>query len=131
MSRRALGSIAALLVALAALSSAAVPASAGKKGDELPDRMLITAREYHLTLSKKKLQAGEAIIQLYDYGEDPHDLVLQRVGGTRAFNVGEVQPGETGELRLRLKRRSTYRLWCSLADHAARGMVATLRTSRR
>ncbi len=70
-------------------------------------------------------------MQLYDYGEDPHDLVLQREGGARAFAVGEVLPGETGEIRLRLKRRSTYRLWCSLADHAERGMEATLRTKRR
>ncbi len=40
-------------------------------------------------------------------------------------------PGEVGELRLRLKRRSSYVLWCSFSDHAARGMVATLRTKRR
>lgn len=131
MSGRALRPIAAALSVLVVLPLAAVPASAGKKGDELPDRVLVTAREYHLTLSKKKLQAGDAIVQLYDYGEDPHDLVLQPEGGARAFSVGEVLPGETGELRLRLKRRSTYRLWCSLADHAALGMTATLRTSRR
>lgn len=108
----------------------AAPASAGRVEDP-PERLLVTAREYHLTLSQAKLGAGDSIVQLYDYGEDPHDLVLQRDGGSRVFSVGEVQPGEVGEIRLRLKRRSTYRLWCTLADHAARGMTATLRTKRR
>ena len=130
MSRRALLLLAPLVVALVAISGS--PASAGRKADErLPSRLLVTAREYHLTLSKAKLGGGAAIVQLYDYGEDPHNLLLQRVGGGRVFDVGEVESGETGELRLRLKRRSTYRLWCSLADHAALGMEATLRTRRR
>lgn len=130
MSRRSRLLLAPLVVALAVVSAS--PASAGQKADEkLPSRLLVTAREYHLTLSKAKIGGGGAIVQLYDYGEDPHNLLLQRVGGGRVFDVGEVESGETGELRLRLKRRSTYRLWCSLADHAALGMEATLRTKRR
>lgn len=122
--------VAAVAVLCVAVLLGAAPASAGK-GDDVPSRLLVTAREYHLTLSQAKIGAGDAIVQLYDYGEDPHDLMIQRIGGTRAFSVGEVAPGDTGELRLRLKRRSSYRLWCSIADHAARGMEATLRTKRR
>ncbi len=46
-------------------------------------------------------------------------------------SLGEVASGETGRLELRLRRRSNYRLWCSLDGHEAKGMTATLRTSRR
>jgi len=120
----------AAAVAAVTLAAGAAPASAGR-GDKLPERLLVTAREYSLTLSQAKLGGGEAIVQLYDYGEDPHDLRLQRQGGSRIFELGTVLPGDVGELRLRLKRRSSYVLWCSFGDHAARGMVATLRTKRR
>ena len=126
--RRTLAALLASGAVMAALGAA--PASAGR-GNDPPERLLVTAREYRLTLSQTKLGAGDSIVQLYDYGEDPHDLALQREGGRRIFSVGVVQPGEVGELRLRLKRRSTYRLWCTLSDHAARGMAATLRTKRR
>lgn len=122
--------VAVAVAAALAAGLGAAPASAGR-GDDLPERLLVTAREYNLTLSQAKIGGGEAIVQLYDYGEDPHDLRLQRNGGSRIFELGTVLPGEVSELRLRLKRRSSYRLWCSFADHAALGMVATLRTKRR
>jgi hypothetical protein len=77
------------------------------------------------------VDAGPAIVELYDYGEDPHDLVVQRLGSARTYALGEVAPGETGRLDLRLRRASRYRLWCSLQGHAELGMTATLRTSKR
>ena len=106
--------------------AAASPADAG-----VPSRVLVTAREYSLALSRPKVEAGTAIVQLYDYGEDPHDLKLRREGSNRVFSLGEVAPGETGRLDLKLRRGSRYQLWCSLEGHAARGMTATLKTSRK
>lgn len=117
------------LAAIGVLAAAGGTAQAGGGGD-VPSRLLVTGREYSLTLSRPKVDAGQAIVQLYDFGEDPHNLVLQRVGSNRVFSLGLVQPGETGELRMKLRKASRYRLWCSLADHAARGMTASLRTSR-
>ena len=38
-------------------------------------------------------------------------------------------PGARGDLRLTLKP-GTYQLWCSLADHRARGMHAVLTVTR-
>lgn len=105
------------------------PSSAA--ADDAPSRLLVTGREYGLSLSRTKVDAGEAIIQLYDFGEDPHDLVLQRVGSLGLFTTGEVLPGETGELRMKLRKASRYRLWCSIEGHAELGMYASLRTSRR
>jgi uncharacterized cupredoxin-like copper-binding protein len=55
-----------------------------------------------------------------------HDLRLRRIGGTRIYRVPETRPGERRELAVRLAP-GRYRLWCSVADHRARGMWATLR----
>ncbi|MCL4287163.1 MAG: hypothetical protein KJ006_05900 [Thermoleophilia bacterium] len=115
--------LAAVLLALSAPVAAAAPAR-----ERAPARLLVTGREYSLTLSRAKLRAGDAIVQLHNFGEDPHDLHLQRAGSGRAFELGEVLPGETGTLEMRMRRRSTYRLWCSIDPHAALGMEATLRT---
>lgn len=130
--RRTLLAIALLAVTI--LMSAAAgssPASAAPVREPLPSRLLVTAREFSFSLSRPKVDAGPAIVELYNYGEDPHDLRLQRVGGNRVYALGETAPGERGRLEPTLRRASRYRLWCSLPGHAALGMRATLRTSRK
>jgi hypothetical protein len=114
----------------ACLLALAAPAAAGAApaAEPTPARLLVTAREYSLTLSRPKLPAGEAIVQLYNYGEDPHDLNLQRTGTDRIHEIGDVEPGDTGSVELRLRRRSSYRLWCAIDPHASLGMVTTLKT---
>ena len=81
--------------------------------------------EFRLTLSRPSIRRGPAIIELVNYGEDDHDLALRRVGGTRTYRIALVHPGKTGELDARL-RAGRYAVWCTLADHRARGMRATL-----
>jgi hypothetical protein len=123
--RRRIAIVAALLAA-AALVPAGAPAA-----DPPPSRLLVTAREYSLTLSRPKIVPGTAIVQLYNYGEDPHDLNLRRNGSDRVHEIGDVEPGDTGTIQLRLRRGSRYRLWCAIPTHAGLGMVATLRTKAR
>lgn len=65
------------------------------------------------------------MIELANYGEDAHNLRLQRVGGKRVYKIATVSPGDVGELDATLLP-GTYRLWCSLANHAALGMRTTL-----
>lgn len=125
---------AAVTVAFAAADrdlGASPPDAVAKPKQPPPARLLVTAREFRLTLSRTKLVAGPAVVQLYNFGEDPHDLRLRRVGGSRVFAIGEVEPREMGERTMRLRRGSRYRLWCSLAAHAERGMTASLRTTSR
>jgi uncharacterized cupredoxin-like copper-binding protein len=109
-----------LLAATVLLASLAAPAQA-----KAPARMLVEAREYHLTLSRTVLKAGPAIIQLADRGEDPHDLRLVRIGSRRAAAIPQVAPGGVGEWRGRLSR-GRYRLSCTLPGHAKRGMHAVI-----
>ena len=104
-----------LALALAAPATAAAPA-----------RLLVGAKEFRLTLSRASIKAGPAIIQLANYGEDDHNLRLQRIGGKRIYQIATVSPGaDVGELEAKLVA-GKYKLWCSLADHAARGMRVTL-----
>ena len=60
-----------LFAALVALMGAA-PA------DAAPSRLLVEAREFNLVLSRPSVKAGDAIVQLANRGEDPHDLRLRR-----------------------------------------------------
>jgi len=118
---------AAALASLAALLAAAPAAAATRP----PARMLVTADEWMLISSRQTVRAGALEIQLYNRGEDGHDLAARRVardGGWagRTFRVRETRPGELGEATWRLKS-GKYKLWCDLPGHRAAGMRATLR----
>jgi uncharacterized cupredoxin-like copper-binding protein len=102
------------------MALAAAPAEAA------PSRLLVEAREFNLVLSRPSVEAGQAIVQLANRGEDPHDLRLRRIGGRGGGSVAETLPGEVGEWEGRL-RRGRYRLVCTLEGHRALGMRAVLR----
>jgi hypothetical protein len=122
-----------ILVAGAALALAITAGPAGAKpGQQVPDRVMARGTEFNLTLSKAKVTPGRVIVQFLNSGEDPHDLRIARVGDEgNEFGFGEVGPGDYENLDTRLRKRSTYVLWCSLSDHRQRGMEATLRTKKR
>jgi hypothetical protein len=113
---------AAALVAAAAL---ALPLGASAAPPKSPARLQVVADEFTLTLSRGTIRRGAAVVELANFGEDDHDLALRRVGGTRTFRVGLVHPGAVGDLDRSL-RAGRYLLWCTLGDHRARGMRATL-----
>jgi hypothetical protein len=118
-----------VLVTAACLGLLAVaPASSA---EQAPDRVMARGSEFDLLLSKPKVKPGRVIVQFVNDGEDPHDLFLQRVGGRTQVSSGVVTPGGYVNLDARLRKRSTYALWCSLSDHRALGMEATLRTRKR
>jgi hypothetical protein len=111
-----------LALTVALLASLAAPAQA-----KAPARMLVEAREYHFVLSRTALQAGPAIIQLADRGEDPHDLRLVKAGtvGAHAAAIPQVLPGGVGEWRGTLTR-GRWKLYCTLPGHAQLGMRAVI-----
>jgi hypothetical protein len=114
----AIGTVIGLLavaIGVAGAQASAAPAS----------RLFVDAKEFSLILSRQTLKPGEARIQLYNSGEDAHDLRLERMGGTRVLRVRETSPGDVTELRA-LLRRGRWKLWCSLPGHAKAGMRATL-----
>jgi hypothetical protein len=135
---------ASLALAAAALANAG-PAGAPRPGTDVaasqvgthaaPSRLLVGADEYFLTLSRRTLARGTALIQFVNRGEDPHDLRLRRfrrAGRPAAGPAGlpETPPGQLRELETRLAP-GRYRLWCSIPGHRRLGMRAVLRVSRR
>ena len=121
------------LVAGLALLLAALPVAGAEsaKPPPGPSRLLVRGEEFSLLLSQLKLNPGDAIIQFQNAGEDPHDLWIQRAGDPEQYSIGELPPGEVGELSLRLRRDSRYELWCSLGNHRALGMDASVRVRRK
>jgi hypothetical protein len=108
-------------IAVAALAGA-MPATAAA-----PGRLQVTALEFEYRLSRLQLRSGRwSIIELVNLGEDEHDLRMKRIGGTRTYGIKTVLPGQRRYLAAKL-RVGRYNLWCSIADHKARGMRAQLR----
>jgi plastocyanin len=94
-----------------------------------PGRLLATEREVsptqlQLQLSRPSLSAGTAIVEQYNAGSDPHNLILEQAGMV-AFSFGTLDPGGDARQTVTLKR-GTYTLYCSLLDHRSQGMQATL-----
>ncbi len=116
------------LAAVAALAAAAAvalaPAGAGAK--TFPTRIQVTAKEFWYVLAPgRTVKEGPAVIQFVNYGQDPHDMRLQRVGSTKVYSVPTVQPGDHYDLSVTLTP-GRYLLWCSIANHRQLGMQATL-----
>lgn len=109
------------MTALAALVAAAAVAASPP-----PARVQVVATEFDFMLSRQSVKTGRVIVQLVNYGEDPHDLYVKRIAATaKTFKTAEVLPQKYVDLNLRLGP-GRYWLWCSIADHRARGMQAVL-----
>jgi plastocyanin len=94
-----------------------------------PARMQVSATEYNFGLSRHTIKAGRALIELANFGEDPHDLRLRRIGGTKIWGTRVVPSEDTATLSAKLLP-GRYKLWCSLGDHRALGMEASLTVKR-
>jgi len=90
-----------------------------------PARVQVSAKEFFFSLSRHKVVAGPAIVELVNFGEDPHDLRLQRIGGGRVWKTPLVYPGAYYDLDAKLVP-GRYRLWCSIGNHRKLGMTAVL-----
>src|SRR6185312_3416928 len=111
---------AALAAGVAAIGVPASPALA-----PAPARVQVSAKEFFFALSRRTVVAGPAIVELVNFGEDPHDLRLERLGGGRVWKTPLVYPGAYYDLNATLVP-GRYRLWCSIANHRKLGMTAVL-----
>jgi plastocyanin len=109
--------------AAAAALAILLPAQASAK--TFPTRIQVTAKEFYYTLSSRAVKPGPAVIQFVNYGEDPHDMRVQRVGGTKVYGTPIMQSGGIYNLSIKLVP-GRYQLWCSIANHRELGMQAVL-----
>lgn len=121
----ALAALAALTAFLLALRATPAPASAAA----FPARIQVTTTEFRLTMSRINVPAGRVRIELANYGEDPHDVKLRKLGTSRVYTIPETAPGARTTRTFKLPA-GRYMVWCGIADHRAMGMHAPLRVSR-
>jgi plastocyanin len=127
--RRVAGSGAVLVAAMVAVAVLGGSESHAALAATAPARLQVGADEFRYTLSRLRIRAGTAIVQLVNYGEDDHNLRLRREGRKYVHRLPRTAPGEMSELRTVL-RAGRYKLWCSLSGHEAAGMKASLRVFR-
>jgi plastocyanin len=112
----------------APVAAPAAPPAAPAEGTDNPHYLGAQAYEYGFTPTKPafELEAGADTVELINRGEDAHDLHLESLSshedviavsptasGSQGRGTAVLEPGE-------------YRLYCSLDDHAMRGMERTL-----
>jgi plastocyanin len=90
----------------------------------------IGEREYAIAIYRPRVKPGRLKLNVRNLGEDVHDLVVRRNGKRIGGLATVVKPGGTATLRLTLRTPGRYQLVCTVADHEARGMRATLRVAR-
>jgi hypothetical protein len=94
----------------------------------LPRSVAVDETEYAIQLSRPVVGAGEVTFNVYNRGEDDHDLAVVDANG--ALQVVDVPPRETRTLVAQLSP-GTVKLYCSLfagtpGSHEALGMSTTL-----
>jgi plastocyanin len=119
-----LGAAAAAAIVSGAGASAARPPSGGGSAKS-PARLLVYAQEWSLWPSRPAIASGKVIVQLWNRGQDAHDLRIRRlshgamVGRTQGDAV--TQSGKVSQASWRLSP-GTYELYCSMPNHLKRGM---------
>jgi plastocyanin len=115
----------ATLVLVATTALAAARPAAREAGTATPTAVGIAQREFHMTAYRRVVKRGPVKFNITNLGEDTHNLVIR---GPRRFNVvgPDVDAGERATLTTRLRRRGTYSLLCTRANHLSLGMRTKL-----
>lgn len=95
-----------------------------------PTAIGIGEREFAIAVYRPRVHPGALKFTISNLGEDVHDLVVRRAGKRVGGLTDVVKPGGHATLRLTLRQTGTYQLVCTIADHQARGMQATVRVVR-
>ncbi len=120
--RRVIASLMLMAAVMGAVSAAAVARPAA--------HLLVYAQEWSLWPSRSWIPAGAVIVELWNRGQDAHDLRIQRVN-RRGQMVGRAQAvrvtlsGQISRATWHLGR-GRYELYCSMPGHMKKGMHARL-----
>ena len=121
------------MCALAAVASSGGVAVAASR--PAPAHLLVYAQEWSLWASRRSVPAGTVIVELWNRGQDAHDLRLRRLdahGQMVGPILGAVRLTPSGQLSQAIwhLRAGRYELYCSLPGHLMMGMHARLAVTR-
>lgn len=115
-----------IMVALGMLGVAGFSASAGAGTG-------FTIREKQWSLSRPpSLKHGVTYtVAVANIGTFPHDLLIDGKGleDRGIHNAHPVAPGKTASFTVRFPRAGTYRFYCAVKGHAAKGMQMDVRVT--
>lgn len=117
-------------IAVAAAICAAVLAAAGAAFAALGGHgaaattVRVTEREYRITLSKTRLDAGKVVFRIHNAGKLSHAFAVSGGGMMHVVRTALIAPGKTTTLDVTLAG-GTVHVWCPVKGHAALGMRTT------
>jgi uncharacterized cupredoxin-like copper-binding protein len=124
--------LASLAAALPANAIAAAHAETAKKA---PTHLLVDAQEWSLWPSTTNLRAGTIDVELWNRGQDVHDLQIRRLNAQRQMvgpvdgSVKQTRSGAISQAVWHLKA-GRYEIYCSMPGHLQLGMHANLTVKR-
>jgi plastocyanin len=86
---------------------------------------------YGYAPSRKTVKSGDLTVQLINVGEDEHNMDMQKVGPGNSpespiiVTVSAASKGASTPTTVDVEP-GTYRMWCTLPGHAAKGMETTI-----
>ncbi|MEA2399243.1 MAG: hypothetical protein QOK25_2799 [Thermoleophilaceae bacterium] len=84
----------------------------------------VVAREFTLKPSRLTLAAGTVAVELDNFGQDPHDLRVERADNPASgFDFALSKPGAVSSKKLELAP-GKWKLYCTLPGHDQAGMHA-------
>ena len=111
--------LASALLGAAASGHAGVPKNGTAVG--------VGEREFTITPYRKSVPRGLVRFNVTNFGEDGHNLAVYRAqDGKLLAESPEIRAEKQYTLRVRLKRRGTYRLYCTIPGHKRLGMKSKI-----
>ena len=102
----------------AAAASSAVAASEGTVVE-------VGMNEFNLILSQQTFTAGTYTFKAPNQGQFPHTISITGPGVDNMTAGGPAQSGQEVSMTVDLQP-GTYKIWCPVRDHEARGMVTEI-----
>jgi len=120
-----------LLFAFVVVAMLAVPATAAFaiRPQTQPTAVGIAQREFHITPYRRSVPVGAVKLNIRNFGEDVHNLVIRGPGGFRATGP-DVDSGANASWTVRMRKAGTYSLLCTRANHLSLGMKSKLKVVR-
>jgi plastocyanin len=117
-----------LVFAIVLVAMLAVPAGSAVaiRPETQPTAVGVAQREFHITPYRRSVPAGAVKLNIRNYGEDVHNIVVRGPKGFTAVGP-DVDSGSGATWTVKLRRPGTYSLLCTRANHLKLGMKAKLK----
>jgi plastocyanin len=111
------------LLAVVAVASVAVAGSAfAARTATAPQKVTVTATEYHFAMAKKTFKVGKVVFTLQNKGTEVHDFKVNGKTPKSRF----LAPGQKQTFTINFTKAGRYQFLCTIGEHAIKGMQGVL-----